>query len=187
MLSSVTGKWSIINPMKVARDEVRAVAMDNRLYVVGGCDGSLEGDWDGVLRSGEVYDPATQEWTELPDMNLPRCAHSLVVLQGKLVVIGGYTGRDTTNKVEQLDLLSNTWEEMEELPCTRSALSSGVISFNKLKEEARDTFRLERPDVMSNGTEILVDEADVIIGNSSEEMDTSNAMSFNESDEEMME
>ena len=135
VFSPVTGRWSFIKPMKVSRSGVKVVAMDNMLYVVGGWNGTRR------LRSGEVYNPETQEWTDLPDMDTPRSNHSLAVVQGKIVVIGGYTGEDATSKVEQLNLRTNTWEEMESLPCKRSALSSVSISFNKLKDEARDTFR----------------------------------------------
>merc|ERR1719250_479749 len=111
--------------------------MDSMLFVVGGWDGKRR------LRSGEVYDPETQEWTDLPDMCTPRSEHSLAVVQGKIVAIGGYTGEDYTSKVEQLNLRTNSWEEIEDLPCKRSALSSVSISFNKLQEEARETFHSE--------------------------------------------
>ena len=87
----------------------------------------MVGGWDGnkILRSGEVYDPETQEWTDLPEMNIPRCDNSFAVVQGKLVVIGSLTEIGVpTSKVEQLNLRTNTWEKMEDLPCKRSALSS---------------------------------------------------------------
>ena len=62
---------------------------------------------------------------------------------------------DTTSKVEQLNLRTNTWEKMEDLPCKRSALSSGLISFKKLGEEARNTLRLVMPDIMSDDAEMM--------------------------------
>ena len=73
------------------------------------------------------------------------------------------------------------------VPYKRSALSSSLISFNKLGEEARAAFRLLMLDMMSDDAEILMDEDDVSIGNSNEEMDTSNDMSFDDSEEEVME
>ena len=66
-------------------------------------------------------------------------------------------------------------------------MSSSLISFHKLSEEARNTFRLEMQDMMSDDLEILMDEDDVRIGNSVEEMDTSSETSPDESEEEMME
>ena len=42
---------------------------------------------------------------------VPRSNHSLALVQGRLVVIGGYQGTETKSKVEVLDMSSNTWEE----------------------------------------------------------------------------
>jgi hypothetical protein len=55
------------------------------------------------LSSGEMYNPDTKMWTALPDMMVPRSNHSLAVVQGRLVVIGGYQRTETTSKVEVLD------------------------------------------------------------------------------------
>ena len=65
----------------------------------------MVGGWDGQqrLRSGEMFNPDTKVWTALPDMMLPRSNHSLAVVQGRLVVIGGYQGTETTSRtVSQL-------------------------------------------------------------------------------------
>jgi len=66
--------WKMIKPMNVARAKVKAVAMDGCLYVVGGWDGSRE------LNSGEMYNPDLDTWSNLPNMKVPRCSHSLVVV-----------------------------------------------------------------------------------------------------------
>ena len=42
---------------------------------------------------------------------VPRSNHSLALVQGRLVVIGGNQGTETKSKVEVLDMSSNTWEE----------------------------------------------------------------------------
>ena len=49
-----------------------------------------------------------------PDKMVPRSNHSLALVQGRLVVIGGNQGTETKSKVEVLDMSSNTWEEVEE-------------------------------------------------------------------------
>jgi len=163
MFSPVSGKWSLIHPMKVARSKIKVVVMDSKLYVVGGFDGRR------AVKNGEVYDPETREWTDLPNMNRRRYGHILAAVQGKIMVMGGCTGERWIYKVEQLSLLTNKWEQVEDLPWERSEMRSGVINFNnlnsKLKEEAR-TFRLE----MSNGMDTSMDEDE----------------SFNESEDEIM-
>jgi len=143
MFSPVTGMWSYIKPMRVARAGMKVVAMDSKLYVVGGMGYGIE-----RLRSGEVYDPETQEWTDLPETSIPRHLHSLVVVQGKLLVLGGGTNDlQNTNMVEQLNLLNNTWEKVEDMPCERSSFGSCVISFNKLNEKARNALRWKKSEM----------------------------------------
>ena len=53
------------------------------------------------------------------------------------MVIGGYQGTEITSKLVQvLNRSSNTWEEVEEMSTSKSALSSGVFTFNSLVEVA---------------------------------------------------
>ena len=84
--------------------------------------------------------------TALPDMVVPRSNHSLAVVQGRLVVIGGYQGTETLSKVEVLDMSSNSWEEVGEMSTSRSALSSGVVTYNNLVEEVREGLRWHQED-----------------------------------------
>ena len=55
-------------------------------------------------------------------------------------------GTETTIKVEVLDMSSNTWEEVREMSTSRSALSSGVVTFNSLVDEVREGLRLQKED-----------------------------------------
>ena len=73
----------MIKSMRVGRSGVKAVAMDGLLYVVGGWDSQQR------LMSGEVYNPDTDMWTDLPDKKTPRSNHTLTAVQGRLVVAGG--------------------------------------------------------------------------------------------------
>ena len=125
----------MIRSMRVARSGVKAVAMDGLLYVVGGWDGRQR------LRSGEVYNPDTGMWTDLPDMMTPRSNHTLAVVQGRLMAVGGYQGVQTTRKVEVLDMTTHSWEAVGELSSSRSALVSAVVIFNSLEEEVRESLR----------------------------------------------
>lgn len=43
-----------------------------------------------TLKSTEIYDPATNQWTRGPDMRVPRAAHAAIPLaNGKVVLVGG--------------------------------------------------------------------------------------------------
>ena len=74
-------KWSNIRSMRESRSGVKVVAMGGLLYVVGGWDGHQR------LRSGEVLNPDTQMWSDLPNMSShywtrPRCPQSLLFVFG---------------------------------------------------------------------------------------------------------
>ena len=58
-----------------------------------------------------MYNTFSKVGTGLPYMLVVvRSYHSLVFVQGRLVVIGGYQGTETTSKVEVLDMSSSTCE-----------------------------------------------------------------------------
>ena len=55
------------------------------------------------LRIIGMYNTFSKVWTGLPGMLVVvRSYHSLVVVQGRLVVIGGYQDTQTTSKVDVL-------------------------------------------------------------------------------------
>ena len=62
-----------------------------------------------------------------------------------------------------LDLTSNTWEEVGGLSTSRGALTSGVVTFNKLLEEVREGLRWHQVEGEENmeglecGTEDVAD------------------------------
>lgn len=62
----ILNSWSELNPMSVGRAYCKTGVLNNKLYVVGG----VTCDQHGVtpLRSGEVFNPCSGQWTEIPDM-----------------------------------------------------------------------------------------------------------------------
>ena len=71
-------------------------ALDNKIYVTGGYAGQ-------PMSSVDCYDPDTNTWSQLPNMNISRTCHSLVSLQGRLYAVGGYD----VDSVEVFD--NDTW------------------------------------------------------------------------------
>ena len=76
------------------RCRLGAVALNGKLYACGGYDGTQ------FLRSVEVYDPATDQWTPLGPMNVKRSRVALVANSGKLFAIGGYDGMSNLASME---------------------------------------------------------------------------------------
>ena len=76
-------------------------ALDNKIYVTGGYDVSLQ-----RMSSVDCYDPDTNTWSQMSNMNIARCGHSLFSLHGRLYANGGTL--DVVND-EVYDPDKNSW------------------------------------------------------------------------------
>ena len=125
----VTQTWQAMPPMKTRRVRCAAVALDGKLYVVGGCFDDLI----GVRTSMERFDPDTQAWEAMPPVPAARQYCSAATVRGKLYVIGGKVGlgfrwaSDPTNLMDRFDPTSNTWEAMPPMAAGRYNCASAVI------------------------------------------------------------
>ena len=73
--------------MNEARHNAFGAAMNGKIYVAGGLqkkDGNLR-----ALNTCEVYDPSTDEWQLIPNLNVPRHSANMVCFNGVLFVVGG--------------------------------------------------------------------------------------------------
>ena len=109
------------------------VAHDGKLYRIGGftaknSDGEKEDLWSqaGVAS----FDPATDEWKELPPLPEPRSSFDAAVLGDKIYVVGGWTMRGDTDAqwlqtAHVLDLGQEplAWDSLPPAPFERRALS----------------------------------------------------------------
>jgi N-acetylneuraminic acid mutarotase len=59
--------------------------------------------------SGEKYDPETDTWSPIPDMNMKRCDMATAVIDDKIFVIGGSNSNGATNRVECLNDEEDEW------------------------------------------------------------------------------
>ena len=85
-----------------------------KVIVAGGCDG-----WcyeNPPLASAELYDPATDTWTKLPDMEYPISSSKMEQVNGYPTVIGGVTTDITkelnvarTGILQSYDPETNKW------------------------------------------------------------------------------
>jgi N-acetylneuraminic acid mutarotase len=95
-----------------------------KLYVVGGWDkmGGFE-----TLRSVEVYDFATQQWSPL--QALDRDGHGAVVCENKLYVVGGADDDGTTlDSVGVCDFATETWSILPApMPQARYFITNAVL------------------------------------------------------------
>ena len=95
-------------------------ALDNKIYVTGGHHPNCPSP---TMSSVDCYDPDTNTWSQVANMNIARQNHSLVSLQGKLYAIGGNSGENIiircksfneyVDSAEVYDPDNNTWTLLE--------------------------------------------------------------------------
>lgn len=79
-----TGRWHNGPDMPTARHHLGAVAVEGKLYAVGGRQPS-----DESLRAFEVFDPRQNRWQRLPDLPHGAGAPGVTAIDGKVILTGG--------------------------------------------------------------------------------------------------
>jgi len=102
-----SGTWTTKAPMSIPRDRAAAVALDGKVYVIGGANSS------GALASMEVYDPATNTWTTKASMPGPKSEPGAAVANGRIYVVG-----PPDNQLYEYNPATNTWAIKAPLPAT---------------------------------------------------------------------
>ena len=79
------------------------------------------------------YDPQTDQWSRMADMNQPRASFELVNFHGQLYAMGGFQGTSTWNRqaldyVERYDPATNTWTNLSKLPVARFGWAGTVLN-----------------------------------------------------------
>jgi len=119
------GRWAVKSPMPAPRNEVVAVAANDRIYVLGGSAGQ---DWR--LTRNEEYDPATDTWRSRAPLPSGATHMAAAFLNGKIYAIGGFTGRDhigAVNGVFEYDVASDTWRTLAPLGSPRGSVGAAAL------------------------------------------------------------
>ena len=79
------------------------------------------------------YDPQTDQWSRMADMNQPRASFELVNFHGQLYAMGGFQGTSTWNRqaldyVERYDPTTDTWSNLSKLPVARFGWAGTVLN-----------------------------------------------------------
>ena len=105
----------------LGRHEAAGVAVDGRMYLLGGRRGQ------GI----DVHDPVARTWTALDPMPLPLHHFQPVVLGTEIWIVGAFTGdypRETAvAEIHAYDTLSRTWRIAGEVPETRRRGSAAAV------------------------------------------------------------
>jgi hypothetical protein len=127
---TTVGDWQTGAPSPVDRAEALGAAVNGKLYVFGGLHGPGHGFSFAATTRSDVYDPATDTWTRLPDM--PEAfTHTTVAVGGPTIwFVGGFLGNSPgpgSAHVWKFNTISSTWSRGPDLPEPRGSGGSGFV------------------------------------------------------------
>jgi N-acetylneuraminic acid mutarotase len=117
--------WTIGRSPSLIRAYANAVAINGRMYVVGGC---VMADCSTTTGAMEIYDPATDTWSSGPNMPTARFGAAAGVIDGKLYVTGGTVPWYTSTNVTEIYDPAGGWTEGMAIPTSRELPMSAVIN-----------------------------------------------------------
>ncbi len=125
IFDAVTSKWTQVMSMVFGRWYPTAIALpDRRVLVVGGNNGCST----CIADIPEIYDPATNTWTQLPEASnaLPEYPHLFVLPDGRVLATGSFQSAIST---QVLDVSAQTWTVVD--PVVVDGHSSVMYATNK--------------------------------------------------------
>ena len=130
MYSSVTNDWRVVAGAYDDRENFCACSFMHDVYVVGG---HVDG---GKTNSCLKFSTKNLTWHGIAGTNEARYGADCTVFQGKIVVSGGFGGknfnrREALKSVEAYDHVADSWTRMPEMACRRFEHKS-VAMRNKL-------------------------------------------------------
>ena len=127
-----TNSWSAKANMAQGREGLAAVVLNDKIYALGGANGSLPDSLDeSYLRSMEEYNPATNSWTSRAAMNTIRSEFGAAAVNGKIYAIGGKSSGNAISSVEEYNPDTNTWTAKNNMPSARRGFGTAVVN-NKI-------------------------------------------------------
>ncbi|KAI3773070.1 hypothetical protein L6452_04268 [Arctium lappa] len=114
------------------------VSTAGKLFVLGGGSDAVDpltGDQDGSFATNEVwaYDPVVRRWAPRASMIVPRAMFACCVLDGKIVVAGGFTTcRKSISRAEIYNPEKDVWMSIPDLHHTHNSACSGLVIGGKM-------------------------------------------------------
>src|SRR4051794_40640777 len=128
-----TARWSNAAAMKFARQgHAAALLQSGKVLVAGGYAPTADpaSPASGYTRTAEIYDPASNTWTQSASMSTGRFQPTMTVLDdGRVLVAGGYGDIDTPDGVraavplasaEVYDPASDAWTDVDSMAVPRA-------------------------------------------------------------------
>jgi Kelch motif len=113
-------RWRQLAPLPEGRAAGGLVALDGRLYLVGGIGPG------GLAADTLVYDPAGGRWSAAPGLPTPREHLGAAAAGGEVVVVGGRVGGlgGNLDVAEAYDPAARRWRRLPPMPTARGGLAA---------------------------------------------------------------
>lgn len=122
-----TDTWTEKSSMPTARSFHSACAVEGRIYIIGGGGSGSYGSWNNPIHVMEMYEPATDTWTEIGSIPRPMINSGYAVIDGKIYIIGGeLEGYD--RRVDEYDPKTDTWTPKADMLSGRSEFGCCVLN-----------------------------------------------------------
>ncbi|MGF6792797.1 Kelch repeat-containing protein [Paraburkholderia sp. 35.1] len=127
--TSVIGEWLPADAMNLGRYEHTATLLPNgKVLVVAGYN-------KRALTSAELYDPASDTWSQTGNLVVPRDLHTATLLpNGKVLVVGGYNngGGSSQSSAELYDPATGTWSQTGSMSQARDSHTATLLPNGKV-------------------------------------------------------
>ncbi len=118
--------WTKAAPFPEPDEELYGIAVNGKMYVIGGFGGGLA---KGIVYE---YDPGADTWTKKKPMALPAHHEALATLNGKIYVMGGFVapangpagGWQPINNAWEYDPAADSWKALAPMPGARGAAAA---------------------------------------------------------------
>jgi N-acetylneuraminic acid mutarotase len=131
-LELVEDSWNTKASMNQARWALGVVAVDGKIYAIGGSTVN-DGFNSGVVGINECYYPKSDTWVTLEPMPTPRSGFAIAAYQGKIYCMGGTPCVEEGMKprcdvTEVYDIATNSWSTKASMPFQGSGLLGHVVN-----------------------------------------------------------
>ncbi len=127
---SATGLWSLTANMSVSRYYQTATLLaDGTVFVAGGYGSN--GASSGIRNEGEIFNPATGQWSSTANMSFTRYLHASALLSDGRVLVAGGSGTGP-NRAEVYDPITNVWSTTQNLTYPRNDFTLSLLPSGKV-------------------------------------------------------
>jgi N-acetylneuraminic acid mutarotase len=128
----VENYWVTKPPMQEARGSFGVVAVNGKIYAIGGSNGTFPNGTSIFVGTNEEYDPIANEWTFKKPMPTARPPFCVVELQNNVYCIGGHLNYEIITGVnEAYNPSADIWETKASMPTPRGSFVA-VVFQNKV-------------------------------------------------------